>query len=173
MTRRGSDGMAPLRRPALSNMRRNDADQPAGLVFHRTPRGRIEHVDTPTSGRCRRAESIPARILGGRKARTYEETRRPFGEKLGEVPDWLIYGHSRPSRRTWKGRYRGQRQEMVRGALHRQGFRNQRRSPAAATGEFSPGLGADEESSRVDRPVQRPVYERVVKEFFRPSRAAR
>src|SRR5438105_209086 len=46
------------------------------------------------------------------KRELYEETSVRSVEKLGEVADWLIYDIPRTvAGRTWKGRYRGQRQK--------------------------------------------------------------
>ena len=89
-------------------------------------------------------------------------------EKLGEVPDWLIYDIPRTvAGRAWKGRYRGQRQKWyaVRftgkdaeinvsspGGGHKAEFVNWRWEPM----KNLPNLIV---------PFKRPVYERVVKEF--------
>ena len=121
------------------------------------------------SGRCRKAASIPARIPGqAAKRELYEETSVRSVEKLGEVADWLIYDIPRTvAGRTWKGRYRGQRQKWY---------------AVRFTGEdseinvASPGGGHKAEfvSWRWEPmknlpnlivPFKRPVYERVVKEF--------
>ena len=46
------------------------------------------------------------------KRELYEETSVRSVEKLGEIPEWLIYDIPRTvAGRTWKGRYRGQRQK--------------------------------------------------------------
>ena len=51
------------------------------------------------------------------KRELYEETSVRSVEKLGEVADWLIYDIPRTvAGRTWKGRYRGQRQNGTRSA---------------------------------------------------------
>ena len=98
----------------------------------------------------------------------YEETSVRSVEKLGEVADWLIYDIPRTvAGRTWKGRYRGQRQKWfaVRftgedkeinvaspGGGHKAEFINWRWEPM----KNLPDLIV---------PFKRPVYERVVKEF--------
>ena len=89
-------------------------------------------------------------------------------EKLGEVPDWLIYDIPRTvAGRAWKGRYRGQRQKWFAarftgkdaeinvaapGGGHKAEFITWRWEPM----QNLPGLIV---------PFKRPVYERVVKEF--------
>jgi len=90
-------------------------------------------------------------------------------ERLGEVPDWLIYDIPRTvAGRAWKGRYRGQRQkwfavrftgkdseinvEKPGGGGHKAEFVSWRWEPMKnLTGLIIP--------------FKRPVYERVVKEF--------
>ena len=102
------------------------------------------------------------------KRELYEETSVRSVEKLGEVPDWLIYDIPRTvAGRAWKGRYRGQRQKWyaVRftgkdaeinvsspGGGHKAEFVNWRWEPM----KNLPNLIV---------PFKRPVYERVVKEF--------
>ena len=50
--------------------------------------------------------------MAAAKRELYEETSVRSVEKLGEVQDWLIYDIPRTvAGRTWKGRYRGQRQK--------------------------------------------------------------
>jgi putative (di)nucleoside polyphosphate hydrolase len=89
-------------------------------------------------------------------------------ERLGEVPDWLIYDIPRTvAGRAWKGRYRGQRQKWfaVRftgkdseinvahpGGGHKAEFVSWRWEPMKNLTELI-------------IPFKRPVYERVVKEF--------
>jgi len=103
------------------------------------------------------------------KRELYEETSVRSVEKVGEVPDWLIYDIPRTvAGRAWKGRYRGQRQKWyaVRftgkdaeinvsspgGGGHKAEFVNWRWEPM----KNLPNLIV---------PFKRPVYERVVKEF--------
>ena len=104
------------------------------------------------------------------KRELYEETSVRSVEKLGEVPDWLIYDIPRTvAGRTWKGRYRGQRQKWfaVRftgkdseinvanpGGGHKAEFISWRWEPMKNLPELIV-------------PFKRPVYERVVKEFSR------
>ena len=72
-------------------------------------------------------------------------------------PDWLIYDIPRTvAGRAWKGRYRGQRQKWY--AVRFTGKDNEI-NVASPGGGHKPefvdlALGADEESSRADRPVQ-------------------
>ena len=104
------------------------------------------------------------------KRELYEETSVRSVEKLGEVADWLIYDIPRTvAGRTWKGRYRGQRQKWyaVRftgkdseinvanpGGGHKAEFVSWRWEPMKNLPELIV-------------PFKRPVYERVVKEFSR------
>ena len=120
----------------------------------------------------RKAASIPARTPGRRpSANSTEETSVRSVEKLGEVADWLIYDIPRTvAGRTWKGRYRGQRQKWfaVRftgkddeinvanpGGGHKAEFVNWRWEPM----KNFPNLIV---------PFKRPVYERVVLGFLDP-----
>jgi putative (di)nucleoside polyphosphate hydrolase len=137
-------------------MRRHDADQCGGARLHRPPRRRHRAC------RC-----VP-RLADAAKRELYEETSVRSVEKLGEVADWLIYDIPRTvAGRTWKGRYRGQRQKWyaVRftgadseinvanpGGGHKAEFVNWRWEPM----KNLPDLIV---------PFKRPVYERVVKEF--------
>ena len=55
-------------------------------------------------------------------------------EKLGEVPDWLIYDIPRTmAGRTWKGRYRGQQQKWYAVRFTGKDAEINVASPAAAT----------------------------------------
>ena len=102
------------------------------------------------------------------KRELYEETSVRSVEKLGEVPDWLTYDIPRTvAGRTWKGRYRGQRQKW---------FAVRFTGEDAEINVASPGGGHKAEfvSWRWEPmknlpnlivPFKRPVYERVVKEF--------
>jgi len=90
-------------------------------------------------------------------------------ERLGEVPDWLIYDIPRTvAGRAWKGRYRGQRQKW---------FAVRFTGKDSEINVANPGGGghkAEFVSWRWEPmknltgliiPFKRPVYERVVKEF--------
>ena len=142
-----------LRRPALSNLRRHDADQRSRAGLHRSPRRRHRACrSNPMSGRCRKAASIPARIPG--QPPSASSTRRPASARSrnsARSPDWLIYDIPRTvAGRAWKGRYRGQRQKWfaVRftGEDSRDQCRQPRRRPQGGIRQLA--LGADEESSR-------------------------
>ena len=99
----------------------------------------------------------------------YEETSVRSVEKLGEVADWLIYDIPRTvAGRTWKGRYRGQRQKW---------FAMRFIGKDAEINVAAPGGGGHKAEFVKWRwepmknlpdlivPFKRPVYERVVKEF--------
>ncbi len=103
------------------------------------------------------------------KRELYEETSVRSVEKLGEVAEWLIYDIPRTvAGRTWKGRYRGQRQKWY--AVRFTGRDNE-------INVASPGGGGHKAEfvswrwepmknlPKLIVPFKRPVYERVVKEF--------
>src|SRR5439155_868964 len=103
------------------------------------------------------------------KRELYEETSVRSVEKLGEVPDWLIYDIPRTvAGRAWKGRYRGQRQKW---------FAVRFTGKDAEINVSSPGGGGHKAEfvnwrwepmknlPNLIVPFKRPVYERVVKEF--------
>ena len=123
----------------------------------------------PTSGRCRRAASIPARTPGRRRKRElYEETSVRSVEKLGEIADWLIYDIPRTvAGRTWKGRYRGQRQKWF--AVRFTGKDNEINVASPGGGHKAEFVNWRWEPMKnlpnLIVPFKRPVYERVVKEF--------
>jgi putative (di)nucleoside polyphosphate hydrolase len=140
-----------------------------GLVFIGRRLNGPEHVDAthvwqmPQGGIDDGEEPWPAA-----KRELYEETSVRSVEKIGEVPDWLIYDIPRTvAGRTWKGRYRGQRQKWY--AVRFTG-------EDAEINVASPGGGHKAEfvSWRWEPmknlpnlivPFKRPVYERVVQEF--------
>ena len=130
----------------------------AGLVFIGRRAGGIEHVDETHVWQMPQGGVDPGEdTWEAAKRELYEETSVRSVEKLGEVPDWLIYDIPRTvAGRAWKGRYRGQRQKWYRGALYRQGRRNQRLESRRRTqGRIRElALGADEESPEPDRSVQ-------------------
>ncbi|MGY4354469.1 8-oxo-dGTP pyrophosphatase MutT (NUDIX family) [Bradyrhizobium sp. i1.7.7] len=131
-----------------------------GLVFIGRRAGGIEHVDDAHVWQMPQGGVDPGEdTWDAAKRELYEETSVRSVERLGEVPDWLVYDIPRTvAGRAWKGRYRGQRQKMVRGPVHRQGQRDQcrkaRRRPQGRVRELA--LGADEEPDRFDHPVQAP-----------------
>ena len=103
------------------------------------------------------------------KRELYEETSVRSVERLGEVPDWLIYDIPRTvAGRAWKGRYRGQRQKW---------FAVRFTGKDSEINVMSPGGGSHKPEFISWRwepmknlpdlivPFKRPVYERVVKEF--------
>ena len=141
-----------------------------GLVFIGRRAGGIEHVDEthvwqmPQGGIDSGEDSWEAA-----KRELFEETSVKSVEKIGEVPDWLTYDIPRTvAGRTWKGRYRGQKQKWFAmrftgkdseidvsnpgGGGHKQEFVARRWEPMKNLPELIV-------------PFKRPVYERVVKEF--------
>ena len=139
-------------------MRRHDADQWAGLVFIGRRAGGIEHVDESHVWQMPQGGVDPGEdTWEAAKRELYEETSVRSVEKLGEVADWLIYDIPRTvAGRTWKGRYRGQRQKWFAVRFTGKDSRDQRREPRRRPqgGVRQLALGADEESSRPDRSVQ-------------------
>ena len=85
----------------------------AGLVFIGRRAGGIEHVDETHVWQMPQGGVDPGEdTWAAAKRELYEETSVRSVEKLGEVADWLIYDIPRTvAGRTWKGRYRGQRQK--------------------------------------------------------------
>ena len=84
-----------------------------GLVFIGRRAGGIEHVDDSHVWQMPQGGVDPGEdTWEAAKRELYEETSVRSVEKLGEVPDWLIYDIPRTvAGRAWKGRYRGQRQK--------------------------------------------------------------
>ena len=132
----------------------------AGLVFIGRRAGGIEHVDESHVWQMPQGGVDPGEdTWEAAKRELYEETSVRSVEKLGEVADWLIYDIPRTvAGRTWKGRYRGQRQKWfaVRftGEDKRDQCRQPRRRPQGRVHQLA--LGADEEPARPDRSVQAP-----------------
>src|SRR5258708_398819 len=110
---RGIDGMARYEdlpyRTCVGMMLINAA---ALVVIGRRARG-IEHVDQSHVWQMPQGGVDPGEEpWAAAKRELYEETSVRSVEKLGEVADWLIYDIPRTvAGRTWKGRYRGQRQK--------------------------------------------------------------
>ena len=102
------------------------------------------------------------------KRELYEETSVRSVEKLGEVADWLIYDIPRTvAGRTWKGRYRGQRQKWY--AVRFTGKDSEINVANPGGGHKAEFVGWRWEPMKnlpeLIVPFKRPVYERVVKEF--------
>ena len=141
----------------------------AGLVFIGRRAGGIEHVDETHVWQMPQGGVDPGEdTWEAAKRELYEETSVRSVEKLGEVPDWLIYDIPRTvAGRAWKGRYRGQRQKW---------FAVRFTGKDAEINVSSPGGGHKAEFvnwrwepmknlPNLIVPFKRPVYERVVKEF--------
>jgi putative (di)nucleoside polyphosphate hydrolase len=142
----------------------------AGLVFIGRRAGGIEHVDDTHVWQMPQGGVDPGEdTWAAAKRELYEETSVRSVEKLGEVPDWLIYDIPRTvAGRTWKGRYRGQRQKW---------FAVRFTGKDAEINVMSPGGGGHKAEfvnwrwepmknlPNLIVPFKRPVYERVVKEF--------
>lgn len=141
-----------------------------GLVFIGRRAGGIEHVDEthvwqmPQGGIDSGEDSWEAA-----KRELFEETSVRSVEKIGEVPDWLTYDIPRTvAGRTWKGRYRGQKQKW---------FAMRFTGKDSEIDVANPGGGGHKQEFVAWRwepmknlpelivPFKRPVYERVVKEF--------
>ena len=84
-----------------------------GLVFSGRRAGGVEHVYQSHVWQMPQGGVDPGEdTWEAAKRELYEETSVRSVEKLGEVPDWLIYDIPRTSAgRAWKGLYRGQRQK--------------------------------------------------------------
>ena len=125
----------------------------AGLVFIGRRAGGIEHVDETHVWQMPQGGVDPGEdTWAAAKRELYEETSVRSVEKLGEVPDWLIYDIPRTvAGRTWKGPLSRPAPEMVRRPLHRRGqgdqCREPRRRPQGRVRQLA--LGADEESARI------------------------
>lgn len=139
-----------------------------GQVFIGRRIGGIEHVDDLHVWQMPQGGIDPGEDAwtAARRELT-EETNVRSVERLAEVSDWLTYDIPRTvAGRTWKGRYRGQRQKwyamrftgkddeinVVSPAGHKQEFVNWRWEPMKNLPELIV-------------PFKRPVYERVVQEF--------
>jgi len=145
-------------------MRRHDADQRSRLVFIGRRAGGIEHVDDSHVWQMPQGGVDPGEdTWAAARRELYEETSVRSVEKLGEVADWLIYDIPRTvAGRTWKGRYRGQRQKWYAVRFTGQDAEIKRRQPRRRPqGGFRElALGADEENlPDLIVPFKRPVYE--------------
>ena len=102
------------------------------------------------------------------KRELYEETSVRSVERLGEVPDWLVYDIPRTvAGRAWKGRYRGQRQKWF--AVRFTGKDSEINVEKPGGGHKAEFVSWRWEPMKnltgLIIPFKRPVYERVVKEF--------
>ena len=124
----------------------------AGLVFIGRRAGGIEHVDETHVWQMPQGGVDPGEdTWEAAKRELYEETSVRSVEKLGEVAGLADLRHSaHRCRPHLEGPLSRPAAEMVCGALHRQGRRNQRREPRRRPqgGVRQLALGADEESSR-------------------------
>lgn len=149
---------------------------PQGLVFIGRRSGGIEHVDETHVWQMPQGGVDPGEdTWEAAKRELYEETSVKSVEKLGEVPDWLIYDIPRTvAGRAWKGRYRGQRQKWF--AVRFTGNDNEINVVAPGGGHKPEFIKWRWEPMKnlpdLIVPFKRPVYERVVKEFISLAPAA-
>jgi putative (di)nucleoside polyphosphate hydrolase len=142
---------------------------PAGLVFIGRRAGGIEHTGDPYVWQMPQGGVDAGEETWAAATRElYEETSARSVEKLGEVSDWLSYDIPRTvAGRTWKGRYRGQRQKWY--AMRFTGDDSEinvaspggGHKPEFITWRWEPMQNLPE----LIVPFKRPVYERVVQEF--------
>jgi putative (di)nucleoside polyphosphate hydrolase len=103
------------------------------------------------------------------KRELMEETNVRSADKLAEMPEWLTYDIPRSiAGRSWKGRYRGQRQKWF--AMRFTGKDNEINvaSPAGHKQEFIAWRWEPMQNlPELIVPFKRPVYERVVEAFSR------
>ena len=140
----------------------------AGLVFIGRRLGGPEHVDDSHDWQMPQGGIDPGEESWAAAQRElYEETNVRSVERLGEVKEWLTYDIPRTiAGRTWKGRYRGQKQRWY--AMRFVGDEREINvaAPAGHKSEFASWRW--EAMNRIPElviPFKRPVYERVVKEF--------
>ena len=130
-----------------------------GLVFIGRRAGGIEHVDETHVWQMPQGGVDPGEdTWAAAKRELYEETSVRSVEKLGEVPDWLIYDIPRtvagaPGRAVIAASGRnGSR--CASPARTPKSMSRTRRRPQGGIRQLA--LGADEETSRIDRAVQAP-----------------
>ncbi len=140
-----------------------------GRVFIGRRAGGVDNVDQTYVWQMPQGGVDPGEDLWvAAKRELFEETSVQSVEKIAEMPDWLTYDIPRTiAGRSWKGRYRGQRQKWFAMRFtgedseinvvdpisgHRPEFINWRWEPMANLPELIV-------------PFKRPVYENVVKEF--------
>ena len=139
-----------------------------GLVFIGRRAGGIEHVDQshvwqmPQGG-----VDLGEDTWEAAKRELYEETNARSVSKLSEVGDWLTYDIPRMvAGRTWKGRYRGQKQKWYAVRFTGPDSEIDVASPAGHKPEFIAWRWEPMKNlPDLVVPFKRPVYERVVKEF--------
>ena len=144
-----------------------------GLVFIGRRAGGPEHVDAthvwqmPQGGVDAGEDTWAAA-----KRELYEETNAQSVEKLAEVPEWLTYDIPRTvAGRTWKGRFRGQKQKWYAVRFKGPDSEINVASPAGHKAEFIAWRWEPMENlPELIVPFKRPVYERVVKEFAKFSK---
>ncbi len=140
-----------------------------GLVFIGRRASGIEHVDDTHVWQMPQGGVDPGEdTWAAAKRELYEETSVRSMEKLGEVPEWLIYDIPRTvAGRAWKGRYRGQRQKWF--AIRFTGKDNEINVASPGGGHKAEFVSWRWEPMKnlpqLIIPFKRPVYERVVKEF--------
>src|SRR5260370_5243395 len=143
----------------------------AGLVFIGCRAGGIEHLDESHVWQMPQGGVDPGEdTWAAAKRELYEETSVRSVEKLGEIADWLIYDIPRTvAGRTWKGRYRGQRQKWY--AVRFTGQDNEINVPNPGGGRKAEFVGWRSEPMKhlpeLRVPFKRPVYCRVAKESSR------
>jgi putative (di)nucleoside polyphosphate hydrolase len=139
-----------------------------GMVFIGRRAGGIEHVDELHVWQMPQGGIDPGEDAWTAARRELnEETNVTSVEKLAEVRDWLSYDIPRTvAGRTWKGRYRGQRQKWY--AMRFTGQEDEINvvSPAGHKPEFVTWRWEPMQNlPELIVPFKRPVYERVVQEF--------
>jgi len=125
----------------------------------------------PMSGKMPQGASDPGRTPGSRQARLYEETSVRSVEKLGEVPDWLIYDIPRTvAGRAGKAAIAASVKNGSRCASPARTAENQRRQPGRRPqAEFVNWRWEPMKNlPQLIVPFKRRSHERVVKEFSRP-----
>ncbi|MEW6641416.1 MAG: RNA pyrophosphohydrolase [Pseudomonadota bacterium] len=140
-----------------------------GLVFIGRRAGGIEHVDENHVWQMPQGGVDPGEdTWAAARRELYEETNARSVEKLAEISDWLTYDIPRTvAGRTWKGRYRGQKQKWY--AMRFTGDDREinvanpagGHKPEFVTWRWEPMRNLPE----LIVPFKRPVYERVVQEF--------
>ena len=144
-----SDGLVFIgkRRP------KRGGDATGSLHLWQMPQGGIDPGEDPYSAALRELA---------------EETGIRSVEKLAEAPDWYCYDLPvDASRRSWRGRYKGQRQRWF--ALRHTGSEDEI-NVAAPPGGFRPEFetwrwARMNELAELIIPFKRPVYEQVVTAF--------
>lgn len=140
-----------------------------GHVFIGRRAGGLEHVDEAHVWQMPQGGVDPGEDLWvAAKRELYEETSVKSVELIAEKPDWLVYDIPRTiAGRSWKGRYRGQRQKWF--AIRFTGDDSEINVAHPVSGhkpEFMSWRWEPMENlPELIVPFKRPVYESVVKEF--------